>query len=107
MATVYRFKIGCDVSDILQRFALIHMNDEIDDYQDAWDQFLEDNSELKLKETISISPGGLQGFYLIGIVDFLKHNYNLDSYLLTGASAGAWSCLLMSYKGDTKKFIKS
>ena len=69
--------------------------------------FLEDNSELKLKETISISPGGLQGFYLIGIVDFMKHNYNLDSYLLTGASAGAWSCLLMSYKGDTKKFIKS
>ena len=50
MATVYRFKVGGDVSDILQRFALIHMNDEIDDYQDAWDQFLEDNSELLQRE---------------------------------------------------------
>lgn len=72
-----------------------------------YSSFLKDNYNLKYKETISISPGGLQGFYLIGIVDFLRHNYNLNSYLLTGASAGAWACLLMSFKGDTKKFIKN
>lgn len=67
--------------------------------------FLNEYKYLENKQTISISPGGIQGFYLIGIIDFLKFNYNLDSFLFTGASAGAWSCLLMSYKGNIQSII--
>ena len=63
------------------------------------------NPKLKSKETISISPGGIQGFYLMGVIDFIKHNYNMYNYIYTGASAGAWSCLFMSFKGDSKQLI--
>ena len=67
--------------------------------------FLEENKSLKDFNTISISPGGLQGYYLMGVIDFIKKNYVLDNYLYTGASAGAWSCLLMSFKGNNDKIV--
>tara|TARA_B100000963_G_scaffold360591_1_gene392051 strand:- start:866 stop:1750 length:885 start_codon:yes stop_codon:yes gene_type:complete len=69
--------------------------------------FLLYNKNLKQKKIISISPGGLQGFYLIGIVDYIKKNYNLNQYLFTGASAGAWASLLFSFKGNVKRLIKT
>ena len=61
--------------------------------------------KLRNKETISISPGGIQGFYLMGVIDFIKHNYNMYNYIYTGASAGAWSSLFMSFRGDSKQLI--
>lgn len=67
--------------------------------------FLENNRELDSYKTISISPGGLQGYYLMGVIDFLKKNYILENYLYTGASAGAWSCLLMSFRGNDEEII--
>ena len=69
--------------------------------------FLEDNNKYKDQSTLSVSPGGLQGFYLIGIVDFIKFNYNIDNFLFTGASAGAWCCLLLSYRGNVQSLIQS
>jgi len=56
---------------------------------------------------ISISPGGLKGFYLMGVVNYIKSNYDLSNCLFTGASAGAWSSLLMSYNGDDKQIINN
>jgi len=58
------------------------------------------------KKLISISPGGLKGFYLLGISRFIKENYNLDDYVFSGASAGAWNALYMTYKGNPREFIK-
>jgi predicted patatin/cPLA2 family phospholipase len=58
----------------------------------------------KDKKLITISPGGCKGFYLLGILTFLKENYNMDNYIYSGASAGAWNALFMSYKGDTMSF---
>jgi len=58
------------------------------------------------KKIISISPGGLKGFYLMGILDFVKQNYNLDNYLFSGASAGSWVSLFMSYKNSDNAFIE-
>tara|TARA_B100000902_G_C27294755_1_gene909262 strand:- start:1348 stop:2256 length:909 start_codon:yes stop_codon:yes gene_type:complete len=58
-------------------------------------------------KVISISPGGLKGFYLMGVVNYIKTNYDLSNCLFTGASAGAWSSLLMSYNGDDKKIINN
>lgn len=58
------------------------------------------------KKIISISPGGLKGFYLMGILDFIKQTYNLDDYLFTGASAGSWVSLFMSYKNSDNAFIE-
>ena len=72
---------------------------------DNFESLVKYNSILKNKETISISPGGIQGFYLMGIIDFIKNNYNIYDYLYTGASAGAWSALFMSFRGDSKELI--
>ena len=71
--------------------------------QKAKQSILIDNKKL-----ITISPGGLQAFYMIGICKYIKENYKLDnSYVFAGASAGAWNSLFMSFKGDDDRFIKS
>ncbi len=72
---------------------------------DNFTSLLRYNPKLRNKETISISPGGIQGFYLMGVIDFIKHNYNMYNYIYTGASAGAWSSLFMSFRGDGKQLI--
>jgi hypothetical protein len=57
------------------------------------------------KKLISISPGGLRGFYLLGILSFIKENYKLDDYIFSGASAGAWNSLFMCYTKNPREFI--
>lgn len=59
------------------------------------------------KKLISISPGGIQGFYLAGICSYLKENFVLDDYIFSGASAGAWNALFMTYKGNSRSLIHS
>lgn len=63
------------------------------------------NEILNNKKLITISPGGFKGFYLLGILTYIKENYNTDDLIFSGASAGAWNSLFMSYKGDTMKFV--
>jgi hypothetical protein len=67
--------------------------------------FLEDNNFIKDKKLISISPGGLKGFYELGILSYIKDNYDMEKYIYSGASAGAWNALFMCYKYDSKKFV--
>ena len=67
--------------------------------------FLEKNNFIKDKKLISISPGGLKGFYELGILSYIKDNYDMENYIFSGASAGAWNALFMCYKKDTKKFV--
>ena len=49
------------------------------------------------KKIISISPGGLAGFYMLGVTKYLKEHYELSDYEVLGASAGSWNALAMSY----------
>lgn len=74
-------------------------------YEKDKELFLEDNNFIKNKKLISISPGGLKGFYELGVLSYIKDNYNMDNYIFSGASAGAWNGLFMCYKNDTKKFV--
>jgi hypothetical protein len=67
--------------------------------------FLEDNNFIKNKKLISISPGGLKGFYELGVLSYIKDNYNMENYIFSGASAGAWNALFMCHKNDTKMFV--
>jgi hypothetical protein len=64
------------------------------------DQFLQKNDFVKDKRLISISPGGFKGFYILGICKYIKQHYDLDNYIFSGASAGAWNSLFLCYKGD-------
>lgn len=56
----------------------------------------------KYKKLIIITPGGLYGYYMLGITRYIKMNYNLDDYIFSGSSAGAWCALFLCIK-DKKK----
>lgn len=62
--------------------------------------YLEKNDFIKNKKMISVSPAGFKGFYLLGVIKYIKENYDLSEYIFSGASAGAWNSLLLSYNGD-------
>jgi hypothetical protein len=67
--------------------------------------YLRENEFIKNKKLISISPGGFKGFYLLGTTTFIKENYNLDNFIYSGASAGAWNSLFMCYKKNPMEFV--
>ena len=67
--------------------------------------YLKDNEYIKDKKLISISPGGFKGFYMLGTSAFIKENFNLENYIFSGASAGAWNSLFMTFKRDPIEFI--
>tara|TARA_B100001094_G_scaffold130743_2_gene126575 strand:- start:370 stop:1128 length:759 start_codon:yes stop_codon:yes gene_type:complete len=52
----------------------------------------------RYKKIITISPGGLAGFYILGTIAYIKEHYDLSEYHFLGASAGAWNSLPMTYK---------
>ena len=60
---------------------------------------------------INIYPGGLHGFYMMGICKYIKNNYKLNDYKFYGASAGSWNGLYLTFKDKDKysdqKFIEN
>jgi hypothetical protein len=64
-----------------------------------------DSTKNATTKLISISPGGLKGFYMLGVSTFIKEHYSLENYLFSGASAGAWNALFLSFKGEPIEFI--
>lgn len=58
------------------------------------------------KKLITITPGGLKGFYVLGICSYIKENYDLKNYVFSGASAGSWNSLFLSYNGKQDELIK-
>jgi len=67
--------------------------------------FINNNDFLLDKKLITISPGGFKGFYLLGILTFIKENYDMDNFIFSGASAGSWNGLFMCYKGEPLEFV--
>ena len=67
--------------------------------------FLDENKFLFNKKLITVSPGGFKGFYLLGILTFIKETYETNDLIYSGASAGAWNSLFMCYKGNSFPFI--
>lgn len=76
----------------------IYCNTEVKSYIDGSDF-------LSNKKLITISPGGFKGFYLLGILSYIKEKYDLDNFIYSGASAGSWNSLFMCYKGDPMDFV--
>lgn len=64
-------------------------------------------ADYQNKKLINIHPGGLRGFYALGVSKYIKENYNLSEYIFSGASAGAWNSLFMTHKGDDDKFVEN
>ena len=59
------------------------------------------------KKVISLSPGGIYGYYDIGTCSTLKKNFNITNTIYSGASAGSWNSIFMSYKYNTDDLIKN
>ena len=45
---------------------------------------------------ISLKPGGLKGFYMFGVCNYIKSHYDLSNAVYYGSSAGAWNALYLS-----------
>ena len=65
------------------------------------------SNQLLKKHLITISPGGFKGFYMLGVCTFIKEHYDLNQYMFSGASAGAWNALYMTFKGEPYSFVKT
>jgi hypothetical protein len=52
----------------------------------------------KYKKLLVITPGGFYGYYMLGITRYIKNHYDLDDYVFSGSSAGAWCALFLCLK---------
>lgn len=69
--------------------------------------FHDQHEFLPVNQTIlTISPGGIKGYYMMGTCAYIKEHYNISSMVFSGASAGAWNTLVMTFKGDTRELMK-
>ena len=74
-------------------------------YEKDIDVYLKTHNFIKNKKLISISPGGIKGFYLMGVLNYIKQNYDLSEYIFSGASAGAWNSLFMCFNKNPNDFV--
>ena len=68
------------------------------------ENFFIENEFIKNKKIISISPGGFKGVYMLGICMYIKDHFDLNPFIFSGASAGAWNSLVLTCKKDIKNF---
>jgi hypothetical protein len=57
---------------------------------------------FKDKKLVSISPGGFYGFYVMGVCFYIRENYSTSDCIFSGASAGAWNSLYMTFNKDLR-----
>ena len=77
---------------------IISIKDKNTYYDINREQFYKNNENVKNKKLITVSPGGYRGFYMFGVCKYIKENYDLDNYIFSGASAGAWLSLFLCFK---------
>jgi len=112
MYTFNSFKISINKSSDLSLYntknnkqCIISSKNKKSYCNEAEELFFDGNEFIVNKKLITISPGGYKGFYLLGILTYLKENYETDDLVFSGASAGAWNSLFMCYKGDPMSFV--
>lgn len=57
-------------------------------------------------KVITISPGGYKGYYLLGVTSYIREHFRTDQCIFSGASAGAWLSLMMTYRGNHSLLLK-
>ena len=74
-------------------------------YEKDIDVYLKTNNFIQNKKLISISPGGIKGYCQMGVLNYIKQNYDLSEYIFSGASAGAWNSLFMCLNKNSNDFV--
>lgn len=82
---------------VLRKSEKIYKNDDLS-------SFYEENPQYQNSSLITLTPGGLRGFYNLGTCVYLKENYDLNNFVYSGASAGAWNGLMITYKNNPHEF---
>lgn len=82
---------------ILNKSGKKYKNDNLDD-------FFSENTQFNGTSLIRLTPGGLRGFYNLGTCVYIKENFDTSNYIYSGASAGAWNGLMMTYKHNPHEF---
>lgn len=82
---------------VLRKSEKIYKNDDLS-------SFYEENSQYQNSSLITLTPDGLRGFYNLGTCVYIKENYDLNNFVYSGASAGAWNGLMMTYKHNPHEF---
>jgi len=54
----------------------------------------------ELKPDIIISPGGYNGFYMLGICHYIKNNFDITNKKILGFSAGSWAGMFLCLNND-------
>lgn len=70
-------------------------------------EFMKEARNVQEKPIITISPGGFYGFYMMGVCTYMKDYYNMDKYIYSGASAGAWNSLFMTFNKHQPTLVQS
>ncbi len=60
-----------------------------------------------MNKIIYITPGGLKGFYCIGVSKYIKERTKLTNYSFYGSSAGSWNALYLCLKSNNKKNLNN
>lgn len=78
-------------------------------YDQKIDVYTLNDKTIKNTKMIYVSPGGLRGFYQMGVCNYIKKNFEIEDYVFTGSCSGAWNCLLLSMKPyvNVDKFIET
>lgn len=63
-------------------------------------KYIQHNCAQTDKKLIILTPGGLYGFYTLGVSCYIKNHYNLTDFIFSGSSAGSWNSLFLSYHGN-------
>jgi hypothetical protein len=77
------------------------IKDNICNVQISEEEFLT-NYHKKYSKLLIVTPGGINGFYMMGIIKYITERMNLDDYIFSGSSAGAWCCLFLCLKNHSK-----
>lgn len=56
-------------------------------------------------KSIIIKPGGVKGYYMLGICKYVRENYDLTEYNYYGSSAGAWNVLYLACKQEKEELF--
>jgi len=99
------FKHNSKISLYNSKYNIVSItNNKIYNIETDKDEYMKQNDFIKDKKIISISPGGFKGVYMLGLCVYIKDNFNLDNFIFSGASAGAWNSLMLCCKKDINYF---
>lgn len=107
MMRSYRLRYSMDMNSVKnnifnsQQYIITNTNQRTFGFNEK-ETYMNENKFIEDKKIISISPGGFKGVYMLGVCMYIKDHYDLENYIFSGASAGAWNSLVLCCKKDVK-----